>query len=48
MQYYYLRIVDEKEEAIIKCESFNGALNTRNAFINYDPNLKIYIEVKEE
>ena len=35
------------EEAIIKCESFQDALNTRNAFINHNPNWIIYIETED-
>jgi hypothetical protein len=46
---YYLKIVNSKNEvAIIDCVSFDDALNTRNAFINYDCNLKITIETKED
>jgi hypothetical protein len=45
---YYLKITDAKNEvAIIDCESFTDALNTRNAFINYDASLKISIETKD-
>jgi hypothetical protein len=44
---YYLRIIENNEEAIIKCESFQDALNTRNAFINYNASLIIYIETED-
>jgi len=45
---YYLKIIDTKGDiAIIECDSFSDALNTRNAFINYDANLKISIETKD-
>lgn len=46
---YYLKIIDTKGDiAIIECDSFSDALNTRNAFVNYDANLKISIEIKEQ
>lgn len=32
---YYLKIIDGKETAIITCDSFQDALNTRNAFVIY-------------
>jgi hypothetical protein len=45
---YYLKIIDTKGDiAIIECDSFSDALNTRNAFINYNANLKITIETKD-
>jgi hypothetical protein len=43
-----LKIINTKGDiAIIDCESFSDALNTRNAFIAYDANLKITIENKD-
>lgn len=44
---YYLKIIDGKETAIIPCDSFQDALNTRNAFITYNCNLIITIETEE-
>ena len=34
------------EEAFINCESFQDAVNIRNAFINHNANWIIYIETE--